>query len=167
MSMGALFAMFAGFYYWIGRMSGRQYSETLGRIHFWVMFIGVNLTFIPQHFSSLSGMKRGVLDTADAHAGWADAYAGWNMVSSLGAYLSAAGAVLFLAIVWRTLTAGAPAGANPWGAGATTDEWKVSSPPPFRHHDAAPDSGRHDAQSAQPAQPETPDTPGTSGTRTI
>ena len=143
MSMGALFAMFAGFYYWIGKMSGRQYSETLGRIHFWIMFIGVNLTFVPQHFSSLSGMKRGVLDTPEA-------YAGWNMISSWGAYLSAAGAVLFLFIVWRTFTAGAPAGANPWGEGATTNEWKVSSPPPFRGVDEPPDSGRHDAPAAAP-----------------
>ncbi len=77
-----------------------------------------------------------------------DAYAPWNMISSWGAYLSAAGAVLFLAIVWRTFTAGAPAGANPWGEGATTNEWKVSSPPPFHGTDESPDSGRQGAPAA-------------------
>src|SRR5205823_1195185 len=81
LSLGAVFGLFAGFYYWIGKMSGRQYPETLGKIHFWTTFIGVNLTFFPQHFLGLAGMPRRIPD-------YPDAYAGWNMVSSLGAYLS-------------------------------------------------------------------------------
>lgn len=123
LSLGALFAMFAAFYYWIGKMSGRQYPERLGQIQFWVMFVGVNLTFFPQHFLGISGMPRRIPD-------YPDAYAGWNMVSSIGAYISAFGALLFLAVIWRTFAAGVRAEANPWGEGATTLEWTLSSPPP-------------------------------------
>lgn len=123
LSLGALFAMFAAFYYWIGKMSGRQYPERLGQVQFWVMFIGVNLTFFPQHFLGISGMPRRIPD-------YPDAYAGWNMVSSIGSYISALGALLFLAVIWRTFAAGARAEANPWGEGATTLEWTLSSPPP-------------------------------------
>ncbi|NKD76241.1 cytochrome c oxidase subunit I [Haematospirillum sp. H1815] len=123
LSLGALFAMFAAFYYWIGKMSGRQYPERLGQVQFWVMFIGVNLTFFPQHFLGISGMPRRIPD-------YPDAYAGWNMVSSIGSYISGLGALLFLAVIWRTFAAGARAEANPWGEGATTLEWTLSSPPP-------------------------------------
>jgi len=132
MSMGALFSIFAGFYYWIGKMCGRQYPEGLGKLHFWVMFVGVNLTFFPQHFSGLAGMPRRIPD-------YPDAFAGWNMVSSWGAYVSAAGALLFLFIVLRTFTAGAKAANNPWGEGATTLEWTVSSPPPFHAYEELPE----------------------------
>jgi len=131
MSMGALFSIFAGFYYWIGKMSGRQYPEALGKLHFWVMFIGVNLTFFPMHFSGLSGMPRRIPD-------YPDAYAGWNYVSSIGAYVSAAGAILFLVVILRTFTAGAKVADNQWGAGATTLEWTVSSPPPFHTFEDLP-----------------------------
>jgi cytochrome c oxidase subunit 1 len=132
MSMGALFSMFAGFYYWIAKMSGRQYPETLGRIHFWIMFIGVNLTFFPQHFAGLAGMPRRIPD-------YPDAFAGWNLISSWGSYLSAIGALLFVYIVLYTLRAGARAAENPWGEGATTMEWSLSSPPPFHSYDEVPD----------------------------
>ena len=131
MSMGALFSIFAGFYYWIPKMSGRQYPETLGKIHFWITFVGVNLTFFPMHFSGLAGMPRRIPD-------YPDAFAGWNMVSSIGSYVSAVGAVLFVYIVWRTFKAGERVGENPWGEGATTLEWSVSSPPPFHSYDKLP-----------------------------
>ncbi len=131
MSMGAMFSIFAGFYYWIGKMSGRQYPETLGKIHFWVMFIGVNLTFFPMHFLGAAGMPRRIPD-------YPDAYVGWNMVSTIGSYVSMLGAVLFLFILWRIFTAGERVGENPWGEGATTLEWKVSSPPPFHTYEELP-----------------------------
>ncbi len=130
--MGTLFLIFAAFYYWIGKMCGRQYPETLGKLHFWITFIGVNVTFFPQHFLGLAGMPRRVPD-------YPDAYAGWNMVSSIGSYISAFGAVLFLFIVWRTFTAGARVAENPWGEGATTLEWTLSSPPPFHSYDELPE----------------------------
>ncbi len=135
LSLGAVFAMFAGFYYWIGKMSGRQYPETLGKIHFWVTFVGVNLTFFPQHFLGVQGMPRRIPD-------YPDAFAAWNLVSSVGAYIAFAGALLFLVVVWRTFAAGQRVPANPWGMGATTLEWTVSSPPPLHSFETLP-SFRH------------------------
>jgi cytochrome c oxidase subunit 1 len=131
LSLGAVFAIFVGFYYWFGKMSGRQYPETLGKIQFWTMFIGVNLTFFPMHFLGLAGMPRRIPD-------YPDAYAGWNHVASIGSYISAASVLLFLFIVVRTLLAGKKAPANPWGVGATTLEWTVSSPPPFHTFEELP-----------------------------
>ncbi len=131
LSMGAVFAIFGGFYYWLPKMCGRRYPETLGRIHFWIMFVGVNVTFFPQHFLGLAGMPRRIPD-------YPDAFAGWNMVSSVGSYISAFGVLLFLWILYRTFTAGERVGENPWGEGATTLEWSVSSPPPFHSYDELP-----------------------------
>ncbi len=132
MSLGSAFAIFAGFYYWIGKMSGRQYPESLGRLHFWLTFVGVNLTFFPMHFLGISGMPRRIPD-------YPDAFAGWNLLSSIGSYVSLAGLAVFLLVVWRTLAAGRPCPKNPWGAGATTLEWTLSSPPPFHSFDEIPD----------------------------
>jgi cytochrome c oxidase subunit I len=131
LSMGAVFAIFAGFYYWIGKMSGYQYPEFLGKLHFWLFFIGVNLTFFPQHFLGLQGMPRRYPD-------YPDAYAGWNHVSSMGAYLSFASSLLFVAIVFVTFARKQRVGDNPWGEGATTLEWTVSSPPPFHTFEVLP-----------------------------
>jgi len=131
LSLGAVFSLFAGFYYWIGKMSGRQYNETLGKIHFWTTFIGVNLTFFPMHFLGLAGMPRRISD-------YPDAFAGWNMVASIGSFISAASTLLFIFIVFQTLLAGKRVGANYWGVGATTLEWTVSSPPPFHSYDELP-----------------------------
>jgi cytochrome c oxidase subunit 1 len=131
LSLGAVFSLFAGFYYWIGKMSGRQYNETYGQIHFWTTFIGVNLTFFPQHFLGLAGMPRRIAD-------YPDAFAGWNFVSSIGAYISFASTLFFIYIVFHTLLAGRRVGANYWGEGATTLEWTVSSPPPFHSYDEVP-----------------------------
>jgi cytochrome c oxidase subunit 1 len=131
LSLGAVFALFGGFYYWIGKMSGRQYNETLGQIHFWTTFIGVNLTFFPMHFLGLAGMPRRIAD-------YPDAFAGWNHVASIGAYISSASTVLFVFIVFHTLLAGKRVGANYWGDGATTLEWHVPSPPPFHTYEELP-----------------------------
>ncbi|MBM3559780.1 MAG: cytochrome c oxidase subunit 1, partial [Alphaproteobacteria bacterium] len=131
LSLGAVFGIFAGIYYWIGKMSGRQYNETLGRLHFWITFVGVNLTFFPQHFAGLQGMARRTPDYADAQAGW-------NLVSSIGSYISAAGAILFIFIMLHTFLAGRRVEANYWGAGATTLEWTVPSPAPFHTFEHLP-----------------------------
>jgi cytochrome c oxidase subunit I len=132
LSMGSLFAIFAGIYYWIGKMSGRQYPETLGKIHFWLTFIGVNLVFFPMHFLGLSGMPRRVAD-------YPDAFKGWNYVSSLGACLSFSAALFFIFVMIYTLCRGKKCPANPWGPGADTLEWTVSSPPPYHSFDHQPD----------------------------
>jgi len=131
MSLGAVFAIFAGFYYWISKMSGYQYSEWLGKLHFWTFFIGTNLTFFPQHFLGLAGMPRRIPD-------YPDAYAGWNYVSSIGSYIGLFSVLIFLAVVWQLFASRVKVGNNPWGDGAKTLEWMVSSPPAFHTFDKVP-----------------------------
>jgi cytochrome c oxidase subunit 1 len=120
LSLGATFAIFAGFYYWFPRMSGLELPETAGRIHFWATLVGVNLLFFPQYFLGLAGMPRRI---ADYPAG----FSGWNAVSSAGAAITLAATVYFIATLVRALHSGRPAAANPWGAGATTLEWPSQS----------------------------------------
>ncbi|MBV8095966.1 MAG: cytochrome c oxidase subunit I [Acetobacteraceae bacterium] len=124
LSLGAVFGIFAGFYYWIGKMSGRPYPEFWARVHFWLTFVGVNLTFFPQHFLGLSGMPRRYPD-------YPEAFAPWNAVSSIGSYIGFAALLVFLYVCYRTFTSRERVAANYWGEGATTLEWSVSSPPPF------------------------------------
>ncbi|HTV33580.1 MAG TPA: cytochrome c oxidase subunit I [Methylocella sp.] len=131
LSLGAVFAIFAGFYYWFPKMTGYMYSETLAKAHFWVMFVSVNLTFFPQHFLGLAGMPRRYID-------YPEAFAQWNRISSYGAYLSAIGAVLFLYLIYEAFAKKRLAGNNPWGKGATTLEWTLSSPPPFHQFETLP-----------------------------
>ncbi|MFN3232397.1 MAG: cytochrome c oxidase subunit I [Alphaproteobacteria bacterium] len=131
MSMGALFSMFAGFYYWFGKMSGYQYNEFLGKVHFWIAFVGVNLIFFPQHFVGLAGMPRRYVD-------YPDAFALWNYWSSMGAYLSYAGALLFLVVIAEAFIRKRRVADNYWGEGATTLEWTLSSPPPFHQFNELP-----------------------------
>ena len=131
LSLGAVFAIFAGIYYWIGKMSGRQYPEWAGKLHFWVTFLGVNLTFFPQHFLGLAGMPRRYID-------YPDAFAGWNYVSSIGSFISLGASVFFIFVMLYTIKAGRPVGDNYWGEGATTLEWSVSSPPPFHTFNELP-----------------------------
>jgi cytochrome c oxidase subunit 1 len=131
LSLGAMFGIFAGFYYWVGKMSGHQYPEQLGKIHFWLTFLGVNLTFFPQHFVGLAGMPRRISD-------YPDVYAGWNMISSIGSYIAAASAVFFFYVLYRTFFGGEKAADNYWGEGATTLEWSLSSPPPFHTFNELP-----------------------------
>jgi cytochrome c oxidase subunit 1 len=131
LSLGAVFSIFGGFYYWFGKMSGRQYPEWAGKVHFWLSFIGANLTFFPQHFLGLAGMPRRYPD-------YPDAFAGWNQVSTIGAYLGALGAIWFVGVVIYTLTSGRRVGENYWGAGATTLEWTLPSPPAFHSYEELP-----------------------------
>jgi len=97
LSMGAVFGMFAGFYYWIGKMSGYNYPEHLGKIHFWMTFIGVNLTFFPMHFLGLAGMPRRIPD-------YPDAYSGWNAIATTGSAIAFGSALFFFYIVYLTLS---------------------------------------------------------------
>jgi len=131
LSLGAVFSIYAGFYYWIGKMCGRQYPETLGKIHFWMTFVGVNLTFFPMHFSGNQGMPRRYPD-------YPEAFWGWNYVASIGSLISVASFLFFFYVVWVTMRSGAKAAANPWGEGATTLEWQVASPPPFHTFEEIP-----------------------------
>ena len=131
LSLGAVFGLFGGFYYWFGKICGRQYPEWMGKIHFWLIFIGVNLTFFPMHFLGLQGMPRRIPD-------YPDAYAGWNLVATYGAYISAFSIIWFLIIVARTLMAGEKCPDNPWGESADSLEWKTPSPPPHHTYDDLP-----------------------------
>ena len=132
LSMGAMFGIFAGIYYWFGKMTGRQYNEFFGKIHFWLFFIGVNVTFFPQHFLGLAGMPRRIPD-------YPDAYAGWNLVSSYGSYISFAATLIFFFSIVYSLFFGKKCASNPWGEGATTLEWTLSSPPPFHQFETLPE----------------------------
>jgi cytochrome c oxidase subunit 1 len=131
MSLGATFGIFAGWYYWFPKITGYQYSEFVGKLHFWVTFIGVNVIFFPQHFLGLSGMPRRIPD-------YPDAFTGWNYISSLGSYLSALGVVIFFVGVVHAFMRKEKAAENPWGAGATTLEWTLPSPPPFHQFNVLP-----------------------------
>ena len=131
MSLGATFGIFAGWYYWFPKMSGYKYSEGLGKLHFWLSFIGANAIFFPQHFLGLNGMPRRIAD-------YPDAYAGWNLVSSIGAYIFAVGLLVFAANMFISFRRKEAAGMNPWGPGATTLEWTLSSPPPFHQFNVLP-----------------------------
>jgi len=147
MAIAAIFAMFGAWYYWIGKMNGRQYSEGLAKVQFWVFFIGVNVLFFPQHFLGLAGMPRRIPD-------YPDVYAGWNYVSSIGAAITALGTLMFYYIVISTAMSRSKAVANPWGEGATTLEWTVPSPAPFHTHEELPviGGGGHGHGLARPAE---------------
>jgi cytochrome c oxidase subunit I len=131
LSLGAVFGLFAGWYYWFGKMWGRNYNELLGQLHFWTFFIGVNVLFFPMHFLGLQGMQRRIPD-------YADAYSEWNHVASYGYVIMAVGMVFFFVNLIWSLAAGKKTPANPWGEGATTLEWTLSSPPPFHQFETLP-----------------------------
>ncbi|MDH4745453.1 cytochrome c oxidase subunit I [Sphingomonas sp. CBMAI 2297] len=138
LSLGAVFSLFAGFYYWFPKMSGRMYSELLGQLHFWIFFVGVNILFFPMHFLGLQGMPRRYPD-------YPDAYALWNHVATIGYFIMFASMVIFFVNVIWALVAGRKAEGNPWGEGATTLEWTLSSPPPFHQFETLPviEDGHH------------------------
>jgi cytochrome c oxidase subunit I len=131
LSLGAVFAIFAGWYYWFPKIFGYLYNEKIAHLHFWVTFIGVNLVFFPQHFLGLAGMPRRYID-------YPEVYAGWNMVSSYGSYISAFGVLIFLYGTFSAFAKKVPAGDNPWGEYATTLEWTLPSPPPFHQFNTLP-----------------------------
>jgi cytochrome c oxidase subunit I len=131
LSLGAVFGIFCGFYYWFPKMTGYSYNSMLARAHFWVTFIGVNLTFFPMHFLGLAGMPRRYID-------YPDALAGWNYVASIGSYIGGIGTLIFIVVVIEAFSAKRKAAANPWGEGATTLEWTISSPPPFHTFNELP-----------------------------
>jgi cytochrome c oxidase subunit I len=131
LSMGAVFSIFAGFYYWFPKMSGRMHSEFLSHVHFWLTFVGVNVIFFPQHFLGLQGMPRRYPD-------YTPAYEYWNNVSSLGYLIVLVGVAVFFANLIYAYVAGKKAEGNYWGPHANTLEWTLSSPPPFHQYETLP-----------------------------
>jgi cytochrome c oxidase subunit 1 len=131
LSLGAVFSLFAGFYYWFGKMSGRQLNEFLGHLHFWIFFVGVNVLFFPMHFLGNSGMPRRYPD-------YPEAFAYWNGVASVGYAVMGVGVLIFFVNVIWSLVAGRRAEDNYWGEGATTLEWTLTSPPPYHQFETLP-----------------------------
>ena len=132
MSLGAVFAIFAGIYFYLPKMSGRMYPEWAGHLHFWMMFIGANITFFPQHFLGRQGMPRRYID-------YPEAYAYWNYISSLGAFLSFASFLFFIGVLFYTLFAGKRVTVNnPWNEFADTLEWTLPCPPPEHTFETLP-----------------------------
>lgn len=144
--MGASFAVFAGFYYWVEKITGRRYDQLIGAIQFWTLFIGVNVTFFPMHFLGIAGMPRRIPD-------YPDAYQGWNKVASLGSMISMVSILIFLVGVYKTLTGPVSEERRVetriipyfieevnYGmvSGARTLEWAISTPPSYHHFDHVP-----------------------------
>jgi hypothetical protein len=129
LSMGAVFAIFGGIYHWIGKITGLQYPESWGKVHFWLMFIGVNLTFFVQHFLGLAGMPRRVPD-------YPDAFAAWNGISSYGSIVSLTATLMFFYVLWATFTKSEDKNEaldskafESNVIGFTTLEWVLNTPP--------------------------------------
>jgi cytochrome c oxidase subunit 1 len=131
LSLAAVFTIFGGWYYWFPKMTGYMYSESLGKLHFWLIFIGANIAFFPMHFLGLAGMPRRIVD-------YPEAFAGWNFIASIGSFISFAGLLVFLFGMTYAFSRKVHAPANPWGAGATTLEWTLPSPPAFHSYETLP-----------------------------
>ncbi len=131
LSLGAVFSIFAGWYYWFPKMSGYMYSEFWGKLHFWTTFVGANVLFFPQHFLGAAGMPR-------RYADYPDAYAFWNEVSSVGSYITAVGTLFFFIGLAVAFARKEKAAGNPWGEGATTLEWTLPSPPAYHAFETLP-----------------------------
>jgi cytochrome c oxidase subunit 1 len=136
LSMGAVFALFSGWYFWIPKILGLSYDQFAAKVHFWVLFIGVNVTFFPQHFLGLQGMPRRISD-------YPDAFYGWNLISSIGSIISVVATWYFLTIIYKQLTQGKPVARYPWllpqmfsdsfqvyfARNNNSLEWSLTSPP--------------------------------------
>ena len=131
LSLGAVFAIFAAWYYWFPKMTGYMVPDWVGHLHFAISFFGANLLFFPQHFLGLAGMPRRYVD-------YPNAYAEWNFISSIGSYIFAFGLLVFFYGIAIAFIRKEKAGNNPWGEGADTLEWTLSSPPPFHQFETLP-----------------------------
>jgi heme/copper-type cytochrome/quinol oxidase subunit 1 len=105
--MGAVFAIFAGWYYWIAKITGNNYNETYGKIHFWSTFIGVNLCFFPMHFLGLAGMPRRIPD-------FPDAYSAWNTIATIGSFMTMVSTIFFCYVAYDVFVSNKRVGYNPW-----------------------------------------------------
>ncbi|WP_147103973.1 cytochrome c oxidase subunit I [Tateyamaria sp. syn59] len=140
MSLGAVFAIFAGIYFYFPKMTGRMYPEWAGKVHFWTMFVGANITFFPQHFLGRQGMPRRYID-------YPEQFAYWNAWSSWGAFLSFASFLFFFGVIAYSLLRGAKVTENnPWNEYADTLEWTLPSPPPEHTFEILPKQEDWDKQ---------------------
>jgi cytochrome c oxidase subunit 1 len=128
---GSVFGIFAGTYYWFPKITGRMYNERLGQIHFWLLFVGFNAAFLPQHMLGLMGMQRRIYTYERGGL-----FEWYNLVSSIGAFLMGIALLVFVWNAWRSWRAGARVGGDPWRA--DTLEWYTTSPPPPHNFDRVP-----------------------------
>ena len=131
LSLGAVFGIFAGWYYWFPKMFGYIVPDWIGKLHFWLAFIGANVLFFPMHFLGLAGMPRHYVD-------YPNAFAGWHRIASYGSYIFAFSLLVFfygVYVAWRRKERAAN---DPWGMGSPTLEWTLSSPPPFHQFEKLP-----------------------------
>ena len=131
LSLGAVFGLFAGWYYWFEKMFGIKYNGMIGGLHFWLMFVGSNVLFFPQHFLGLQGMPRRYID-------YADGFQTWHYVSSVGYAITLVATLVFFIGLAEAMIRRRKGVANPWGEGATTLEWTLPSPPPFHQYNELP-----------------------------
>ncbi len=131
LSLGAVFVIFAGIYYWFPKMTGHVIPEWAGKLHFWLAFVGANILFFPMHFLGLAGMPR-------RYADYPDAFAQWHKVSTYGGHIFGLGMFVFVIGVVLAFRSKERAADNPWGEGATTLEWTLPSPPPFHQFETLP-----------------------------
>jgi cytochrome c oxidase subunit 1 len=137
--MGAVFALFSAFYLWTPKIIGRTYNDFLGKVHFWTLFVGVNLTFFPQHFLGMAGMPRRIPD-------YPDAFSAWNIISSFGSIISVVATIIFIYIIYDIFANQSNSSNNPWAipsyfstmkdenheiSTASTLEWSLPSPIPL------------------------------------
>ena len=139
---GSVFGVIAGVYFWMPKITGKLYDKSLGKAHFWLTFIGVNLTFFPQHFSGLAGMQRRVPD-------YALEFANWNMMSSVGAFLFGFSQLLLIWLVVKSIRSGAPAKDEVW-SGAKGLEWSLPTPAPYHSFTEPPSVA--EVEAAAPAK---------------
>ena len=139
MVAGAVFSMTAAIYFWLPKWTGRMYNETMGKVHFWVSFIGFNITFFPQHFVGLAGMPRRIPD-------YALQFADFNMISSIGAFIYGASQLLFLYNVIAAILVGKKVSDEKVWDGAEGLEWTLPSPPPYHTFEAPPKFEEQPAQ---------------------
>jgi cytochrome c oxidase subunit 1 len=125
---GSIFGLFSGFYYWLPKITGRMLDENLGKLHFWLMFIAMNVTFFPMHFLGVDGMPRRIFTYQEV-----DGWSTWNLVASLGAFMLGASMLVFIYNFFKSVRSGPVAGNDPWD-GATL-EWATTSPPPVHDFD--------------------------------
>jgi len=129
---GSIFAIMAGVYYWLPKWTGHRYNESLGKVHFWLSAIFVNVLFFPQHFLGLAGMPRRIPD-------YSTQFTDWNMVSTIGAFGFGLSQILFVIVIWRCVRGGEKAPARAW-EGAHGLEWELPSPAPYHTWETAPDT---------------------------
>ncbi len=135
---GSIFALFAGLYYWWPKITGRMMNDSMGKLHFWAMFIGMNITFFPMHFLGLDGMPRRI-NTYSEGMGW-DV---WNLTASIGAFFMASSFLIFFYNVMKSLRTGEKAENDPWDG--RTLEWSIPSPPPEYNFEKIPTVYSRDA----------------------